>query len=71
MFARTVRCRDGFANPCVTLLSVFPKWLTGKKSTMGVQDGNDFLGKSLYEGGWRKNWILQIPGIFLFLFFLI
>ena len=55
MFARTVRCRDGFANPCVTLLSVFPKWLTGKKSTCNAGDMGLTLGLGKFPGGGNAN----------------
>lgn len=32
-------------------------------SAVGVQDGNDFLGKVSMEEVGEKTWILQIPGI--------
>ena len=55
MFARTVHSRDGFANPCVTLLSVFAEWLTGKESTCNAGDMGSIPGLGKFPGGGNAN----------------
>ena len=55
MFVRTVPSRDGFANTCVTLLSVFPKWLTGKESTCNAGDVGSIPGLGKVPGGGNAN----------------